>query len=64
MLRTGGDKLALTTIPDAEWQQVEDEAMKFWDEIAAESERNARVVAILKEYRDVMQKAGPPYRYG
>ena len=63
-LRTGGDKLALTTIPDAEWQQVEDEAMKFWDEIAAESERNARVVAILKEYRDVMQKAGPPYRYG
>ena len=63
-LRTGGDKLALTTIPDAEWQQVEDEAMKFWDEIAAESERNARVVAILKEYREVMQKAGPPYRYG
>ena len=63
-LRTGGDKLELTTIPDAEWQEVESEAMKFWDEIAAESDRNARVVAILKEYRDVMQKAGPPYRYG
>lgn len=63
-LRTGGDKLELTTIPDAEWQEVESEAMKFWDEIAAESDRNARVVAILKEYREVMQKAGPPYRYG
>ncbi|WP_421706731.1 TRAP transporter substrate-binding protein [Algihabitans sp.] len=63
-LRTGGDKLELTTIPDSEWQEVESEAMKFWDEIAAESDRNARVVAILKEYREVMQKAGPPYRYG
>ncbi|WP_119168736.1 TRAP transporter substrate-binding protein [Algihabitans albus] len=62
-LRTGGDKLELTTIPDAEWQQVEDEAMKFWDEVAGESDRNARVVAILKEYREVMQRAGPPYRY-
>jgi len=62
-LRVKGDKLKLTTIPDAEWQTVEDEALKFWDEIAAESPRNARVVAILKEYNAVMKQAGRPYRY-
>ena len=62
-LRTRGEKLELTTIPQAEWQTVEDEAMKFWDEIAAESERNARVIQIFKDYREVMREAGPPYRY-
>ncbi|PSM17488.1 MULTISPECIES: TRAP transporter substrate-binding protein [Nitratireductor] len=63
-LRTGGTKLELTTIPESEWQQVEDAAEKLWEEIAAESDRSARVVNILKEYRDTMRKAGPPYRYG
>jgi len=63
-LRTQGTKLELTTIPDAEWKTVEDEAMKFWDEIAAQSPRSARVVQILKDYRATMDKAGPPYRYG
>ncbi len=62
--RTTGGKLELTSIPESEWQQVEDEAMRFWDEIAATSERNARVVQILKEYAETMRKAGPPYRYG
>lgn len=62
-LRTEGTKLKLTSIPAAEWKQVEDEALKFWDEIAAESSRNARVVEILKKYRAVMEKAGAPYRY-
>jgi TRAP-type mannitol/chloroaromatic compound transport system substrate-binding protein len=33
-LRVNGTKMKLTTIPDAEWQQVEDAAIKFWDEIA------------------------------
>ncbi len=61
-LRVDGTKLELTTIPDAEWAKVEAEAEKFWDEIAAESERNARVVKILKEYNATMKKAGPPYR--
>ncbi|OIQ50314.1 Monocarboxylate 2-oxoacid-binding periplasmic protein precursor [Pseudodesulfovibrio hydrargyri] len=61
--RTKGGKLELTSIPDAEWQTVEDEAFKFWDEIAAKSPRNAKVVAILKEYVDTMRKAGKPYRY-
>jgi len=61
-LRVKGDKLKLTTIPDAEWQKVEDEAFKFWDEIAAESPRSAKIVNILKEYNATMRKAGPPYR--
>ncbi len=63
-LRVNGTKLKLTTIPDAEWKTVENEALKFWDEIAAKSERNARVIEIIKKYNDTMNKAGPPYRYG
>ena len=62
-LRVGGDKMQLTTIPSEEWKQVEDAAKVFWDEIAAESEVKAKVVAKIKEYNDVMAKAGPPYRY-
>lgn len=62
--RTTGGKLELTSLPEEEWQTVEDEALKFWDEIAAKSERNAKVVQILKDYRATMTKAGPPYRYG
>lgn len=62
-LRTRGTKLQLTSIPAEEWKKVEDEAALFWDEIAAESPRNARVVQILKDYRATMEKAGPPYRY-
>lgn len=62
-LRVQGDKMKLTRIPDEEWQQVEDAAMEFWDEIAAESELKARVIAKIKEYNDVMKKAGVPYRY-
>ncbi len=61
--RTTGGKLQLTTIPDAEWKTVENEAHKFWDEIAAKSPRNAKVVQILREYSETMDKAGPPYRY-
>jgi TRAP-type mannitol/chloroaromatic compound transport system substrate-binding protein len=63
-LRVNGPKLQLTTIPDEEWAQVEEAAVRFWDEIAAESETKARVVSIFKQYNDVMQKAGRPYRYG
>lgn len=62
-LRTQGTKMKLTSIPSEEWKKVEDEALKFWDEIAAESPRRAKVVEILKNYRAVMEKAGPPYRY-
>ena len=60
--RVRGGKLELTTIPDEEWRIVEDEAFKFWDEIAQTSERNRKVVEILKKYIETMRKAGSPYR--
>ena len=63
-LRTKGTKLKLTSIPDDQWAKVEAAALKFWDEIAAESETKAKVVNIFKEYNAVMAKAGRPYRYG
>jgi TRAP-type mannitol/chloroaromatic compound transport system substrate-binding protein len=62
--RTTGGKLEITTIPEGEWKTLEDEAYKFWDEIAANSPRSAKVVEILKAYAETMRKAGPPYRYG
>jgi TRAP-type mannitol/chloroaromatic compound transport system substrate-binding protein len=62
-LRTQGEKLELTSIPDAEWDQVQAAAETFWEEIAAESEVKARVVEILREYNAAMARAGRPYRY-
>ena len=62
-LRVEGTKLELTSIPDREWARVEAEARGFWDEVAAESPRNARVVQILRDYNVHMEKAGRPYRY-
>jgi TRAP-type mannitol/chloroaromatic compound transport system substrate-binding protein len=56
-------KLELTTSPEAEWKEVEDEAVKFWDQIASQSPRSAKVVEIIKKYNADMVKAGPPYRY-
>ncbi|MEQ8698318.1 MAG: TRAP transporter substrate-binding protein [Bauldia litoralis] len=63
-LRVEGDKLELTSIPESEWNQVVKAAETFWADIAKESDRSARVVEILKNYAGVMEKAGPPYRYG
>ncbi len=62
-LRVNGPKMELTSIPDEEWAQVEAAARVFWDEIAAESETKAKVVNIFKQYNEVMEKAGRPYRY-
>lgn len=62
-LRTEGTKLELTSIPDEEWKIVEDEALKFWEEIAESSPRRAKVIEIFKQYNSTMNKAGPPYRY-
>jgi hypothetical protein len=46
-------------------QQVEDAAIKFWDEIAAESEtKKRRSWRSSSKYNADMQKAGRPYRYG
>jgi TRAP-type mannitol/chloroaromatic compound transport system substrate-binding protein len=61
-LRVNGAKMKLTTIPAAEWKTVENEAHKFWDEIAATSPRCAKVVQIFRDYNALMEKAGPPYR--
>ena len=63
-LRVDGEKMKLTSIPDEEWATVEEAAKQFWDEIAEESEVKAKVVGIFKQYNEVMQKAGRPYRYG
>jgi TRAP-type mannitol/chloroaromatic compound transport system substrate-binding protein len=63
-LRVNGDKMKLTTIPDEEWATVENAAVEFWDEIAAESPTKAKVVEIIKRYNNDMVKAGRPYRYG
>ncbi len=63
-LRVNGTKMQLTSIPDAEWQTVEDAAVQFWDEIAAESETKAKIVKIFRKYNSDMAKAGRPYRYG
>ena len=56
--------MELTSIPDEEWATVEQAALKFWDEIAAESETKAKVIEIFKQYNATMEKAGRPYRYG
>ena len=62
-LRVNGTKMKLTSIPDAEWDQVEEAAKTFWDEIAQQNDTAARVVEKIKEYNVVMRKAGRPYRY-
>jgi len=62
-LRVNGTKMKLTTIPDEEWATVETAAVKFWDEIAAESKTKAKVIEIFKQYNADMIKAGPPYRF-
>ncbi|MEC7629845.1 MAG: C4-dicarboxylate ABC transporter, partial [SAR324 cluster bacterium] len=63
-LRVNGTKMKLTSIPDEEWVSVEAAAVRFWDEIASESETKAKVVNIFKKYNADMLKAGRPYRYG
>jgi TRAP-type mannitol/chloroaromatic compound transport system substrate-binding protein len=60
-LRATGDKLELTSIPAAEWKEVEDAALVFWDEIAQQSERSAKVVQIFKDYNAIISKSGTPY---
>ncbi|MCB1449302.1 MAG: TRAP transporter substrate-binding protein [Nitratireductor sp.] len=60
-LRATGDKLQLRSVPAEEWAQVEAAAVKFWDEIAAESELKAKVISIFKEYNKVINSAGFPY---
>lgn len=63
-LRATGTKLELTAIPQAEWHEVEQAALKFWDEIAQEGETAQKVVKIIKEYNANTAKAGVPYTCG
>lgn len=67
LLRQGAAPLPVSLVllahRAAEWQTVEDEARKFWDEIAKTSPRCAKVVETFKRYNALMDKAGPPYRY-
>jgi len=60
-LRATGDQLELTTVPPAEWAEVEQAAVAFWDEMAQQSERSARVIQIFKDYNAATGKAGLPY---
>lgn len=62
-LRVNGTKMQLTTIPDEEWATAESDARVFWDEIAAESPKKAKVVEIFKKYTADMEAAGRSYRY-
>ncbi len=61
--RAHGDKYELTTIPEAEWTSLEEQAAKYWSEFASRSPRSARVIEAFKDYADTMEKAGAPYRY-
>ena len=62
-LRVFGDKMELTAIPQEEWRQVEQDAEEFWAQVASTSPRAAKVVDIFKNYTQIMEKAGFPYRY-
>ena len=48
-LRVNGTKMKLTSIPDDEWATVEAAAVKFWEEIAAESLTKRKVVNIFRQ---------------
>ena len=48
-LRANGDKLALRSVPAAEWAEVENAAKDFWDEVAQEGEVHQKIVNIFKE---------------
>jgi TRAP-type C4-dicarboxylate transport system substrate-binding protein len=61
-LRVEGKKMELTSLPEAEWAQVLSDSTAFWDEVAGSSPRAGRVVAAFKQYAEVMEKAGYPYR--
>jgi TRAP-type mannitol/chloroaromatic compound transport system substrate-binding protein len=61
-LRVNGEKMELTRLPNEEWAQVVSDADGFWDEIAATSDRAARVVQIFKDYNAIQEQAGYPYR--
>lgn len=60
-LRAQGDKLELTSVPQDDWVQIEDAAVIFWDEVAAQGEIESRIVQVFRDYREVLNAAGFPY---
>ncbi|NJN45648.1 MAG: TRAP transporter substrate-binding protein DctP [Candidatus Competibacteraceae bacterium] len=60
-LRATGDKLKVTSIPAAQWAEVENAAYKFWDEIAKENETAAKIIKTFKDYHEILRKAGGVY---
>ncbi len=54
--------MELTSLPADEWSGVVKDAGKFWDDVASQSPRSAKVVDAFKLYADTMDKAGYPYR--
>ena len=63
-LRAKGDKLTVQSIPANEWDEVEQAALEFWDEIAEEGEVAAKVVQTFKDYDQIREKAGGLYNCG
>tara|TARA_B100000700_G_scaffold312925_1_gene397244 strand:- start:173 stop:1243 length:1071 start_codon:yes stop_codon:yes gene_type:complete len=61
-LRVNGKKMELTSLPANEWAGVVKDAEKFWDDVASQSARSAKVVDAFKLYASTMDKAGYPYR--
>ena len=61
-LRVNGKKMELTSLPSNEWAGVVKDAEKFWDDVASQSARSAKVVDAFKLYASTMDKAGYPYR--
>ncbi|MCY4524712.1 MAG: hypothetical protein OXB84_08240 [Halobacteriovoraceae bacterium] len=58
---TGGGrskKLELSVLPEKDWNIIESEADSFWDEIAGMSDRNRKVIDILREYRSMYLRSG------
>ena len=62
-LRVNGTKIKLISIPDEPWAQVENAAVTFWDEIAAEGPIKAKIVDIFRKYNTDMQKNVQPELY-
>ncbi len=62
-LRANGDKLQLRQVPAAEWKELENAAIEFWDEVAQEGEIHQQIVDIFREYNGVINQAGAPYTF-
>jgi TRAP-type mannitol/chloroaromatic compound transport system substrate-binding protein len=61
--RDEGNRLELTTIPLNEWHAVENDAIRFWGTIAMTSPRRDKVVKVLTNYKNLMDRSGPPYYF-